>query len=287
MIKNKIDFILTIEVRNANPNGDPLAGNMPRTDSKGFGEISDVAIKRKIRNRMQDLGNEIFVISKDRITDGYNSLEERFNSVFKDKKKDPDDLVEKISCEKWLDVRSFGQVITYQKRSIGIRGPISIGIAKSLQPVEVVTMQITRSTNGMKPNNESGKSPDTMGNKHFIEHGVYVVQGSVNAFFSEKTGFNMEDLQIIKECLITLFVNDSSSSRPEGSMVVRELFWFEHSNKLGNISSSKIRDLLLWDTPNEELDKRTQYKDYNIRINDKELIKIEDQGLKLEVIQGY
>ena len=287
MINNKVDFILTVEVQNANPNGDPLAGNMPRTDSKGFGEISDVAIKRKIRNRMQDLGNDIFVIAKDRVTDGFNSLEKRFESVFTDKKKFPDDEVEETSCKKWLDVRSFGQVITYQKRSIGIRGPISIGIAKSIQPVEIVTMQITRSANSMEAKSESGRSSDTMGNKHFIEHGVYVIYGSVNTYFAEKTGFNEDDLRIIKECLTTLFVNDSSSARPEGSMDVKELFWFEHSNKLGNISSSKIRELLLWDIPNEELDKRIQYKDYNIRIDEEKFKAIEEKGLKLEIIQGY
>ena len=286
MINNKIDFILTIEVQNANPNGDPLAGNMPRTDSKGFGEISDVAIKRKIRNRMQDLGNDIFVIAKDRATDGFNSLQKRFEDIFPTKKIS-DEEVEETSCKKWLDVRSFGQVITYQNRSIGIRGPISIGIAKSLQPVEVVTMQITRSANSMEAKTDSGRSSDTMGNKHFIEHGVYVIYGSVNAYFAEKTGFNEDDLQIIKECLATLFVNDSSSARPEGSMDVKELFWFEHSNKLGNISSSKIRELLLWDVPSEELDKRLQYSDYNIRIDEEKLKKIEEKGLKLEIIQGY
>ncbi|UPQ85923.1 type I-C CRISPR-associated protein Cas7/Csd2 [Ignavigranum ruoffiae] len=287
MINNKIDFILTIEVQNANPNGDPLAGNMPRTDSKGFGEISDVAIKRKIRNRMQDLGNDIFVVAKDRAVDGFKSLEERFKSVFEKKSKFSDDVVEKTSCEKWLDVRSFGQVITYQNRSIGIRGPISIGITKSLQPVEVVTMQITKSVNGKETENKNDKSSDTMGSKHFVEHGVYVIYGSVNAYFADKTGFSENDLQTIKECLTTLFVNDASSARPEGSMEVKELFWFEHSNKLGNISSSKIRELLLWDVPNEELDKRIQYSDYNIRIDAEKLKELEENGLKLEIIPGY
>lgn len=286
MINNKIDFILTVEVQNANPNGDPLAGNMPRTDSKGFGEISDVAIKRKLRNRMQDLGHEIFVIAKDRSIDGFNSLEQRFKSVFPNKSIS-DEEVEKKSCEKWLDVRSFGQVITYLNKSIGIRGPISIGIAKSLQPVEVVSMQITRSANSMEPKNESGRSSDTMGTKHFVEYGVYVIYGSVNAYFSEKTGFDNNDLNVIKESLLTLFVNDSSSARPEGSMDVKELFWFEHSNKLGNVSSSKIHELLLWDAPEVNLEEQVKYSDYHIRLNNEQLEQIKAKGLNVEIIQGY
>lgn len=116
MITNKVDFIATIEVRNANPNGDPLAGNMPRTDSSGFGLISDVAIKRKIRNRMQDQGYEIFVKSRDRSDDKFTSLKKRFEDVFTSK--DSDEKIEKEANEKWLDVRTFGQVITYYKKSI-------------------------------------------------------------------------------------------------------------------------------------------------------------------------
>lgn len=286
MINNKIDFILTVEVQNANPNGDPLAGNMPRTDSKGFGEISDVAIKRKIRNRMQDLGHEIFVIAKDRSIDGFNSLEQRFKSVFINKNIS-DEEVEKTSCERWLDVRSFGQVITYLNKSIGIRGPISISIAKSIQPVEIVTMQITRSANSMEPKNNSGRSSDTMGTKYFVEYGVYVVYGSVNAFFSEKTGFDNNDLDVIKETLLTLFVNDSSSARPEGSMDVKELFWFEHSNKLGNISSSKIRELLLWEEPEVSLEERIKYSDYNIRLDNERVESIKKKGVKVEINRGY
>src|SRR5699024_885182 len=107
MLNNKIDFIMTITVDNANPNGDPLAGNMPRTDSKGYGEMSVVSIKRKIRNRMQDLGNEIFVKSRDRTDDGFSSLQERYESVFN--KNNSDEEVERGFCEKWLDVRSFGR----------------------------------------------------------------------------------------------------------------------------------------------------------------------------------
>ena len=281
MLENKVDFIMTIEVNNANPNGDPLAGNNPRIDSKGYGEISDVCIKRKIRNRMQDEGYEIFVKSRERQDDGFNSLEERYNEFFKGEK---DNLVvEKGFNEKWIDVRTFGQVITYEKKSIGIRGPVSISIGKSLSPIDITTMQIVRSTNGMEAKSQSGRSSDTMGTKHYVEYGVYAIYGSVNCFFAEKTGFDKDDLEVLKESLRTLFINDSSSARPEGSMEVKEIFWFEHSSKLGNVSSAKIRELVTWDKSDSEKDK---YEDYNVHINEEVFSKLENEGLNLESIQG-
>jgi len=281
MLNNKIDFIMTITVDNANPNGDPLAGNMPRTDSKGYGEMSDVSIKRKIRNRMQDLGNEIFVKSRDRTDDGFSSLQERYESVFN--KNNSDEEVERGFCEKWLDVRSFGQVITYGNRSIGIRGPVSIGIAKSLEPVEITTMQITRSTNSMKPKGKSSRSADTMGSKHVIEQGTYVINGAVNCFYSEKTGFDEKDLEVLKEALRTLFINDVSSARPEGSMEVRDIFWFKHSSKIGDVSSAKIKDLLVWNDNNSLKEK---YEDYDINLDKKLLAKYEEKGLQVQQIEG-
>ncbi|MDO4595013.1 MAG: type I-C CRISPR-associated protein Cas7/Csd2, partial [Tissierellia bacterium] len=219
MLNNKIDFIVTVEVKNANPNGDPLNGNMPRDDIEGFGEMSDVCIKRKIRNRMQDMGYDIYVKANDRADDGFHSLEERFNKNFTNSQSNED--VEKLINEKFLDVRSFGQVITYGKyeksnRSIGIRGPVSITLAKSLSPIITQTMQITRSTNGAIPKNSSSRSSDTMGTKNFVEYGVYKISGSINCYFAERTGFSSEDAEIIKEALRTLFVNDSSSARPDG-----------------------------------------------------------------------
>ncbi|KAF1301091.1 type I-C CRISPR-associated protein Cas7/Csd2 [Candidatus Enterococcus willemsii] len=282
MITKKVDFIATIEVRNANPNGDPLAGNMPRTDSKGFGLISDVAIKRKIRNRMQDQGYEIFVKSRDRSDDNFTSLQKRYESVFNSK--DSDEKVEKEFNQKWLDVRTFGQVITYDKRSIGIRGPVSISMAKSLETVATTTLQITRSSNSMEAKGASGRSSDTMGSKHFIEYGVYVFYGSVNVYFSEKTGFDEKDLDVLKESLLTLFENDSSSARPEGSMALKELFWCTHSNKLGNVSSAKIRDLLQWEQPNP--DNEIGYSDYKITLDSEKLSEYEEKGLHVEFLEG-
>lgn len=281
MLTNKVDFMMTIEVKNANPNGDPLGGNMPRTDSAGFGVMSDVSIKRKIRNRMQELGHEIFVKSRDRTDDNFKSLQERYENVFSSSNSDEE--VEKKSNELWLDVRTFGQVMTYQKKSIGIRGPVSISMAKSLQPINISTMQITRSTNGMKPKNDSGRSADTMGTKHFVEHGIYLINGSANVYFSERTGFDNDDLEVVKEALLTLFENDFSSARPEGSMIVRELFWFTHSNKLGNVSSAKIQDLFKWSSTGYE---NNLYEDYQIHLDEEKLEEYKGKGLNIEIIKG-
>lgn len=281
MINNKVDFIVTIEVNGANPNGDPLAGNMPRIDSNGYGEISDVCIKRKIRNRMQDMEKEIFVVSQDRAVDKFDSLEERFTAKLGKEKND--DMIYKKSCENWLDVRSFGQVITYNNKSIGIRGPVSISMAKSLEPISITTMQITKSVNGQKVKKGS-KSSDTIGSKHYIEKAVYKFNGSVNSYFSEKTGFDEEDLKVLKEALRTLFVNDLSSARPDGSMRVRDIYWFTHSSKIGDVSSGKIKDLLEFDKDSNLVEKA--YEDYKIRLNEEKLREYEKLGLSLEYIEG-
>ena len=283
MINKKVDFIFTFTVENANPNGDPLAANMPRTDVNGFGEVSDVCIKRKIRNRMQDMGEEIFVKSSNRADDGFTSLQKRFESVFK--KNDDDAMIEDEACKRWMDVRAFGQVITYYNKSIGIRGPVSITIARSLDPITVNTMQITKSVNGMEATKGKGRSSDTIGSKHYVDFGVYLASGSVNVFFSEKTGFDDHDLSVLKEAIQTLFINDASSARPDGSMEIKDIFWFEHSSKVGDVSSAKIRQLVEWDEL--EIDNiKPKYKDYKIHLKEDKLKEYMEKGLKYEHLEG-
>lgn len=242
-LKNKIDFVALVSVTRANGNGDPLNGNRPRTDLNGFGEISDVCIKRKIRNRMQDLGKAIFVQSEDRCTDGYGSLSERAAAVMKGVK--DRDSYAKQACENWLDVRSFGQVFAFTSKdtkgvSVGVRGPVSIHQASSISSVEIESIQITKSVSGEKKEKSDSRSSDTMGMKHFVRFGLYEIKGSINVQLAEKTGFSEEDAETIKECLRTLFVNDASSARPEGSMEVVKLYWWKHNCKDGQYSSAKV-----------------------------------------------
>lgn len=239
VLQNKIDFVAFAAVNMANPNGDPLNGNSPRTDYSGLGEMSDVCIKRKIRNRMQDMGQRVFVQSADRCDDGFDSLSKRASSVLK--KLDREEAAKK-ACETWLDVRSFGQVFAFKGSedvSNGVRGPVSVHQGVSASPVQVEDMQITKSVNGTSTK-DGKKSEDTMGMKHFVRFGLYKIKGSVNVQLAEKTGFTEEDADILKECLRTLFVNDASSARPEGSMEIVKLYWFRHNCKDGQYSSAKV-----------------------------------------------
>ncbi len=242
ILQNKIDFVAFAAVTMANPNGDPLNGNSPRTDYGGFGEISDVCIKRKLRNRMQDLGKAVFVQSAGRCNDGWGSLSERAAAVLgKAKAFRTADSYAAKACETWLDVRSFGQVFAFKDAkgvSVGVRGPVSVHQGVSVSPVQVEDMQITKSVNG--ESGSAGRTSDTMGMKHFVRFGLYRLKGSISVQLAEKTGFTEEDAQVLKECLRTLFVNDASAARPDGSMEVVKLFWFRHNCREGQYSSARV-----------------------------------------------
>lgn len=241
ILQNKVDFVALISVARANSNGDPLNGNRPRTDLNGFGEISDVCVKRKIRNRMQDLGEAVFVQSEDRCTDGFGSLSERASASLKGLK-DREEYARR-ACETWLDVRTFGQVFAFKDTkgfSCGVRGPVSIHQASSISPVEIESIQITKSVNGEKKGKDENRASDTMGMKHFVRFGLYQIKGSINVQLAEKTGFTEADAETVRECLRTLFVNDASSARPDGSMEVVKLFWWKHNCKDGQYSSARV-----------------------------------------------
>lgn len=248
ILKNKIDFKAIITVENANANGDPLNGNMPRTTNDGFGEISDVCLKRKIRNRLMDMGEKVFVQSDDKNIDGYGSLRERAdgNKTLKAElqkgKKANKDVYARLANEEWIDVRSFGQVFAFKgsELSLGIRGPVSLHPAFSVDTIDVSSIQITKSVNS--EGGASGKASDTMGMKHRVDFGVYILKGSINVQLAEKTGFTEEDSEKLKEAIRTLFVNDSSAARPEGSMNIHKLYWWKHNNKIGQYSTKKVHD---------------------------------------------
>lgn len=277
-LTKKIDFAVLFSATNANPNGDPLNANRPRTDYNGFGEISDVCIKRKIRNRMQDLGERIFVQSDDRCDDGFKSLSDRASETIK-KEKDSD-VYAKKACEIWTDVRTFGQVFAFKGKesvSVGVRGPVSIHQVISLSPVEVESQQITKSVNG-ETKNSGGKASDTMGMKHFVRFGLYLLKGSINVQLAEKTGFSEKDAELLKECLRTLFVNDASSARPDGSMEIIKLYWWKHNCKDGQYSSAKVhRSLKI--SLKDGIQIPNSIDDYDVKLE-----KLDD--LDVEVING-
>ncbi len=318
-LKNKIDFAVILTVKRANPNGDPLNGNRPRTDYDGYGEISDVCIKRKIRNRLMAEGHSIFVQSDDNRVDEYRSLRERaktelkdvYKNLFKKAKKtkgkgegkeenpekDPktDEKFRIAACDKWIDVRAFGQVFAFGKESskdetkgansdasqegdgdtgkkekgggvsIGIRGPVSVHPAFSVAQVNdrVVSQQITKSVNLEKPGPE--KASDTMGMKHRVNHGVYVFYGSMNPQLATKTLFGDDDAKAIKDALRTLFVNDASSARPEGSMEVHKVYWWEQKLGSKQHSSAKVHRSLAVKVK-EGVTEPKSIEDYDIKI---------------------
>ncbi len=281
-LQNKIDFAALVTVRMANGNGDPLNGNRPRTDYNGFGEISDVCIKRKIRNRMQDLGNRVFVQSNDRCDDGFGSLSERASATMKNIK--DRETYQKTACSTWLDVRTFGQVFAFKDTkdtkgiSVGVRGPVSIHQAVSISPVEIESLQITKSVNGEKKETKDDRASDTMGSKHFVRFGLYEIKGSINVQLAEKTGFSEEDAETVKECLRTLFVNDASAARPDGSMEVVKLYWWKHNCKDGQYSSAKVHRSLKVKQKDENA-LPTGLDDYEITVETLD-------GLDVEVIEG-
>lgn len=250
-LSKKIDFALIIKVKNANPNGDPLNGNRPRTDYDGFGEITDVCLKRKIRDRLQESGKAIFVQSDEKKSDGMASLQNRAYSdeygVGKDAfnaKKANKDVTSKKVCEKWLDVRAFGQVFAYSSSadaagvSIAIRGPVTIQSAFSVSPVSVTSTQITKSVSG--EGDGTKKASDTMGMKHRVDEAVYVAYGAMTPQLADRTGFSDADAALIKAVLPKLFEGDASSARPEGSMQVLKVIYCEHNSKAGQYSSAKV-----------------------------------------------
>lgn len=251
VIENKIDFAVIFTVDKANPNGDPLNGNRPRQDYDGHGEVSDVAIKRKLRNRLQDEGESILVQSDERRNDEYRSIfarvegNEEIAPYFskKNKAQNKEAMVETLASQAWYDVRAFGQVFAFKGTdvSVGVRGPVSIHTATSVSPVEVTSMQITKSVNSTTNEKDpSKKTSDTMGMKHRVDFGVYVFYGSINPQLAERTGFSEEDAEKLKKALITLFANDASSARPDGSMEVNKVYWWKHNSKLGQYSSAKV-----------------------------------------------
>ena len=252
-LTKKIDFIGFIMVERSNPNGDPLNGNQPRTDYGGYGEISDVCLKRKLRNRLQDAGEKVLVQSNERVDDGCDSIRARVEAnpamdkplKMKDKEQGRTRIFAEEACKAWIDVRAFGQVFALKEAkkqgvdsvSVGVRGPVTIHTAVSLDPVTITGVQITKSVN-----NEPGdkKGSDTMGMKYRVDFGVYKFQGSINVQLAEKTGFSEEDAVKVKEALRTIFENDASSARPEGSMELSHFYWVEHSSKMGSAPSAKV-----------------------------------------------
>ena len=278
MISNKYDFVVLFSVKNANPNGDPLNGNRPRINHEGIGEVSDVCIKRKIRNRMMQLGHDVLIQSDDNKVDEYKSIKDRIdNTLDKNILKDKVKFSEQAN-KTWIDVRTFGQVFAFKgdDMSVGVRGPVSIHSAFSIDPINITSIQITKSVNST--GDSSKKSSDTMGMKHRVDFGLYKFAGSINPQLASKTGFSDEDVEVIKKSLIELFEDDASSARPDGSMEVINVYWWKHNNQTGQYSSAKVHNSLKVYRKDQDIEAK-DVNDYVIDLSNLE-------GLECNVIEG-
>ena len=244
VLNNRIDFMFVISVEGANPNGDPTASNTPREDSNGYGEISDVCLKHKIRNYLHETGEEILVLPTEITGESLMStlkksgLNKLLNKSGMDQEK-----FKKEACEKWFDVRTFGQVFglkqtdTSSSVSTSVRGPMSIRAAYSIEPIITREINITNVLNLEK---QDKRDHNTWGSRYVVEYGAYVSYGSIFPNLAEKTGFSEEDAEKIKQAILNLFLYDATSSRPSGSMTLSELHWWTHDCASGRHSPAKV-----------------------------------------------
>ena len=243
---NKIDFILLFDATDANPNGDPDGGNMPRIDAEtGHGIVTDVCIKRKIRNYVQLTRKntppyEIYVKEKAVLTE---QQAKAYAAVGKEK---GIPAARDWMCKNFYDIRTFGAVMGLKENNCGqVRGPVQISFARSVTPVAQLEYAITRCAVATAKEAEAqGGDNRTMGRKFTVPYGLYVAKGTVNPFLAEQTGFGEEDLKLLIEALTHMFDFDASAARPAGSMAVRKLILFHHESELGNAPAHKLYECL-------------------------------------------
>ena len=226
------------------------------------------------------MGEKIFVQMDERSDDNCGSLSERASSQPGLKTKKKADYAA-AACQEWMDVRSFGQVFAFKPGksegesgvSVGIRGPVSLQPALSHGTVEIESIQITKSVNS-EPGDK--KSSDTMGSKHRVPFGLYSFCGSINCQLAEKTGFSMEDAEKIHEALRTLFDNDASAARPEGSMEVCRVYWWRHNCRSGQYSSAQVHRSLVIQA---KVEHPQSFEDYDVRVMPLEGLAVQEDDL--------
>ena len=278
-IKNRYDFVILFDVENGNPNGDPDAGNMPRVDPEtGLGLVTDVCLKRKIRNFVEDAkedadGYRIYI--KDQVPLNRSDAEALSAlGVDKDlkaaKKNDPD-LDRKIRdymCSHYYDIRAFGAVMTtFVKGALNcgqVRGPVQLGFARSIDPILPQEVTITRIA--ITTEADAEKKGTEMGRKYIVPYGLYRAEGYVSANLARKvTGFSEEDLQLLWQAILNMFENDHSAAR--GKMAVRELIVFKHESELGNAPAYKLFDAVQVER-REDVDVPRRYGDYIVTVDE-------------------
>ncbi len=280
IIKNRYDFTVLFEVRNGNPNGDPDAGNMPRIDAEtGYGIVTDVCIKRKIRNYVEavkddSIGYRIYIkdgaplAKSDKEAYAYVGVDEK-NA--QSNKGEIDIKIKDFMCSNFYDIRTFGAVMTtFVKAKLNcgqVRGPVQIGFARSIDPIVQQEVTITRV---VATTEEDAKKKETeMGRKYIIPYALYRVDGYISANLARKTtGFNEEDLNLLWEAIINMYELDHSAAR--GNMSVRELVVFKHDSEFGNCPAYKLFDTISVKRKDESMPPRC-FEDYKVEIDEESI----------------
>lgn len=275
-IKNRYDFVILFDVENGNPNGDPDSGNMPRVDPEsGFGLVTDVCIKRKIRNYVETLkeneqGYKIYIKENVPLNRSDNSAYEYLNikgeDIKKLKKGDPllDEKVRDFMCENFYDIRTFGAVMTtFVKANLNcgqVRGPVQLGFARSVDPILPQEVTITRVA--ITTESDAEKKGTEMGRKYIVPYALYRMEGYISANLARKvTGFSEGDLEILWQAILNMFENDHSAAR--GKMAVRKLIIFKHESELGCAPAHKLFDTVIIQKK-EGIDIPRSYSDYQV-----------------------
>lgn len=285
VIKNRYEFVVLFDVENGNPNGDPDAGNMPRIDPEsGLGLVTDVCLKRKIRNYIETVkedteGFKIYIKEdvplnrSDREACKSLGIQETEDKKVTDalkklKKSDPDADVKlrDYMCENFYDIRTFGAVMTtFVKASLNcgqVRGPVQIGFARSVDPI--ISQEVTITRVAITTEKDAENKSTEMGRKSIVPYGLYRVEGYISANLARKvTGFSEEDLELLWEAIINMFENDRSAAR--GKMAVRELIVFKHSKELGDCPAYKLFDAVEVKKKEDVVYPR-KYQDYTVEI---------------------
>ena len=278
-IKNRYDFVILFDVENGNPNGDPDAGNMPRVDPEtGYGLVTDVCLKRKIRNSVETLkedapGYRIYVKDGTPLNRSDNEaiaalgIKEDLKAA---KKADPgiDRKLQQYMCESYFDIRTFGAVMTtFVKGALNcgqVRGPVQLTFARSIDPV--VPQEVTITRVAITTEADAENKGTEMGRKHIIPYALYRAEGYVSANLARKTtGFSEEDLQLLWQAILNMFENDHSAAR--GKMAVRELIVFKHASELGNAPAYKLFDAVQVQRKAGVIAPRS-YHDYTVSVSE-------------------
>lgn len=266
-LKNRIDFVYIFDVQDGNPNGDPDAGNLPRVDAEtGMGLVTDVCIKRKVRNYVQVAkglanGYDIFVKEKAVLN---NEIDKAHDDAKVKAAQNKIAAARQYMCEHYYDIRTFGAVMSTGKNAGQVRGPIQLTFARSVNPVATSEHSITRIAVATPKEAESQNGENhTMGRKATIPYGLYVCHGFISANLAQQTGFTEDDLALFFDALKNMFDLDRSADR--GLMSAQKLIVFRHASELGNAPANKLFDLVKVEKTTNDVPR--SFKDYAVSIN--------------------